>query len=84
MDSRFFAVFLTVLSTLIASPAAQARDNSWFYIDLQQFPLYIKAGFYPSDAVSPDLQDGSWQVREQKMQFFKYFFCRYIINLTCA
>jgi DNA-binding CsgD family transcriptional regulator len=65
MDSRFFAVFLAVLSALIASPAAQARDNNRFYIDLQQFPLYIRQQFNPSDAVSPDLQDGSWRVREQ-------------------
>jgi DNA-binding NarL/FixJ family response regulator len=32
---------------------------------LQKFPLYVKADFNPSDAVSPDLQNGSWQVREQ-------------------
>jgi DNA-binding CsgD family transcriptional regulator len=66
MDSRFFfAVFLTVLSAFTASKAAQAQDNYRFYIDLQKFPLYIKADFNPSDAVSPDLQDGSWQAREQ-------------------
>jgi DNA-binding CsgD family transcriptional regulator len=65
MDSRFFfAVLLTVLSTLTASCAAQAREDR-FYVDLQKFPLYIKADFNPSDAVSPDLQDGSWQIREQ-------------------
>jgi DNA-binding CsgD family transcriptional regulator len=65
MDSRFFfAVFFTVLSVLTAR-AAQAQDIDKFYIDLQKFPLYIKAEFNPSDAVSPDLQDGSWQVREQ-------------------
>jgi DNA-binding CsgD family transcriptional regulator len=58
----FFAVFLTILSTITA--AAQTQENR-FYIDLQQFPLYIKADFNPSDAVSPDLQDGSWQVRDQ-------------------
>jgi DNA-binding CsgD family transcriptional regulator len=27
--------------------------------------LYVKADFNPSDVVSPDLQDGSWQIREQ-------------------
>ena len=66
MDSRFFfAVFLTVLSaSVLTSTAAQARENR-FYIDLQKFPLYFKADFNHSDAVSPDLQDGSWQVREQ-------------------
>jgi DNA-binding CsgD family transcriptional regulator len=42
--------------------AAQATENR-FYIDLQKFPLYIKADFNLSDAVSPDLQD--WQLREQ-------------------
>jgi DNA-binding CsgD family transcriptional regulator len=47
------------------SCAAQARESDRFYINLQEFPLYIKADFNPSDAVSPDLQDGSWQVREQ-------------------
>jgi hypothetical protein len=56
MDSRFFlAVFLTVLSTLSACSAAQDREADQFYIDLQKFPLYIKADFNPSDAVSPDL-----------------------------
>jgi DNA-binding CsgD family transcriptional regulator len=60
----FFSILLAALSALTAC-GAQERDNSRFYIDLQEFPLYIKAGFDPSDAVSPDLQDGSWQVREQ-------------------
>jgi DNA-binding CsgD family transcriptional regulator len=61
MISRFFfAVFLTILSAITA--AAQTQENR-FYIDLQKFPIYYKAGFNLSDAVSPDLQD--WQVREQ-------------------
>jgi hypothetical protein len=60
----FFAVFLTVLSTLTSCGAAQAREDL-FYVDLQKFSLYIKADFNPSDAVSPDLQDGSWQIKEQ-------------------
>ena len=65
MDSRFFfAAFLTVLSTFTVFPAAQTQGNR-FYIDLQKFPLYVKVDFNPSDAVSPDLQDGSWQVKEQ-------------------
>jgi len=65
MGSKFFfAVFLTVLSTLMAPTAAQGWKDR-FNIDLQKFPLYVKADFNPSDAVSPDLQDGSWQVREQ-------------------
>ena len=64
MDSMFFVVFLTILSFLTTSTAAQAGENQ-FYIDLQKFPLYVKVDFRPSDAVSPDLQDGSWQVREQ-------------------
>jgi len=65
MGSRpFLIVFLTVLLIFTASVAAQTKENL-FYIDLQKFPLYIKAGFNPSDAVSPDLQDGSWQIRDQ-------------------
>jgi len=60
----FFAVFLTILSVFTAPAAVQGQENR-FYIDLQKFPLYVKADFNPSDAVSPDLQDGSWQVREQ-------------------
>jgi len=60
----FFAVFLAVLSALTAPAAAQARENR-FYIDLQKFPLYVKADFNPSEAASPDLQDGSWEVKEQ-------------------
>jgi DNA-binding CsgD family transcriptional regulator len=60
----FLAVFLTVLSTLSAPAAVQARENR-FYVDLQKFPLYVKTGFNPSDAASPDLQDGSWQIKEQ-------------------
>jgi len=65
MDSRyFFAVLLTVFSTLAAPAAVQAKEDR-FYIDLQKFPLYVKNGFTPSDAVSPDLQDGSWKVKEQ-------------------
>jgi len=65
MDYRsFFAVFLILLSTLTASAAVKAQENP-FYIDLQKFPLYIKADFNPSDAVSPDLHDGSWQEKKQ-------------------
>jgi len=66
MDSRvFFAVFLTVLSAFTAAGAqAQEREDK-FHIDLQKFPLYVKAGFNPSDTVSPDLNDGTWLVREQ-------------------
>ncbi|WP_461255351.1 LuxR C-terminal-related transcriptional regulator [Treponema sp. R80B11-R83G3] len=44
---------------------AQTQDDDRFYIDLQKSPLYIKAGFNPSDAVSPNLQDDSWQVRDK-------------------
>jgi DNA-binding CsgD family transcriptional regulator len=79
MDSRFFAFFLAVFLSLTTSTAAQTGEerfhiwrfqggrlnNGRFYIDLQKFPLYVKAGFNPSDAVSPDVHDGSWQVREQ-------------------
>jgi len=48
----------------VLSLAAQGQENR-LYINLQKFPLYIKAGFNPSDTVSPDLQDGSWHVREK-------------------
>jgi DNA-binding CsgD family transcriptional regulator len=76
MDSR---CFLTLFSAFLArhNPScfflfslfflllsAQAQENH-FFIDLQEFPLYIKADFKPSDADTPDLQDGSWQIREQ-------------------
>ncbi|MDR0472426.1 MAG: hypothetical protein LBH43_01975, partial [Treponema sp.] len=65
MDSRFFfATFLTIFWAFTAAEAAQAQENR-FYINLQKFPLYFKADFNPSDVVSPDLQDGSWQVMEQ-------------------
>ena len=65
MDSRFFfAVFLSILSALALSCTTQAKGNR-FYVDLQKFPLYVKADFNPSDAVSPDLQDGSWRIKEQ-------------------
>jgi DNA-binding CsgD family transcriptional regulator len=43
---------------------ADTQENQ-FYIDLQKFPLYIKADFNPSDSVTPDLQDGAWRIREQ-------------------
>jgi len=64
MDSRFFVVFLIVLTSLSTSIEAQTGKDR-FYIDLQKFPLYIKTDFKPSDAVSPDLQDGSWRVKNQ-------------------
>jgi DNA-binding CsgD family transcriptional regulator len=65
MDSRYFlTLFLTVLSALTAPMEAQDRENR-FFIDLQKFPLYYKADFNPSDAVSPDLQDGSWRIKEE-------------------
>jgi len=65
MDSRyFFAFFLTVLSAFTASIAADTKENR-FFIDLQKFPLYVKANFKHSDAVSPDLQDGSWTVKDK-------------------
>jgi DNA-binding CsgD family transcriptional regulator len=68
MDSRFFfAVFLTILSTISrgGGGSIQAQDTGRFYIDLQKFPLFVKADFNPQDAVFPDLHDGSWQVKEQ-------------------
>jgi DNA-binding CsgD family transcriptional regulator len=66
MDSRFlFVVFLTVFSAFTAFGGGTQAQEGAFYIDLQQFPLYIKADFNPSDVISPDLKDGSWQVREQ-------------------
>jgi len=65
MDYRcFFAVFLTALSVFTVAVKAETRDNR-LYIDLQKFPLYVKNGFNHSDAFSPDLQDGSWKVKEQ-------------------
>jgi len=62
MNSRFFFIAFFVL---IPSLTVYGADNNRFYIDLQKFPLYFKAGFNHSDAVSPDLQDGSWHVKEQ-------------------
>jgi DNA-binding CsgD family transcriptional regulator len=70
MDSRFFCcLFITVLSAFTPAYApvyaqAYAQENR-FYIDLQKFPLYVKTDFNFSDAVSPGLQDSSWQVKEQ-------------------
>jgi len=62
MDSRFFyAVLLITVSTPLMAQTPKDR----FYINLQEFPLYVKPDFSYSDAVSPDLQDGSWLVREQ-------------------
>ncbi|GBU26691.1 histidine kinase [Treponema sp. R8-4-B8] len=76
MDSR---CFLAVLSARCKPPRAScfflfslffllsflpAQENR-FFIDLQKFPLYVKADFNYSDVVSPDLQDGSWQVRDK-------------------
>ena len=61
---KSFFLFFFLFSLFSFLSLAQAQENR-FYIDLQKFPLYIKAGFIPSDVVSPDLQDGSWQVREQ-------------------
>jgi len=60
MHSRFFFTIFCIFSIF----TAQAQENL-FYIDLQEFPLYVKADFNYSDAVSPNLQDGSWQVKEQ-------------------
>jgi len=65
MNSRFFTVLLIAFSDLTVSVAAQDRDNNRFFVNLQKFPLYVKAGFNPSDTVSPGLQDGSWLVKEQ-------------------
>jgi len=65
MGSRpFLIVFLTGLLIFTTFAEVQAGENR-FYIDLQKFPLYIKNDFNPSDAVSPDLQDGSWRIRDQ-------------------
>jgi len=55
-----FLLFFLLFS-ILPTPAQENR----FYIDLQGFPLYYKAGFDLSDAVSPDLQDGSWGVKDQ-------------------
>jgi DNA-binding CsgD family transcriptional regulator len=57
MKTSFFLLF----SLFFLLPLS-ARENNRFYVDLQQFPLYVKAGFNPSDTVSPDLQ--GWLVRE--------------------
>ncbi|MDR2596964.1 MAG: helix-turn-helix transcriptional regulator [Treponema sp.] len=65
MGSRLFIYFLIVFSALTAPAEAQERENNRFYVDLQKYPLFFKVGFNHSDAVSPDLQDGSWQVKEQ-------------------
>jgi DNA-binding CsgD family transcriptional regulator len=59
-----FCCLLTVLSVLTASCPSQAQEDK-FYVDLQKFPLYVKSGFNPYDTVSPDLQDATWQTREQ-------------------
>jgi len=60
MKPHFFLLFSFFF--IFSLPSAQARENNRFYIDLQKFPLYVKAGFNLSDAVSPDLRD--WTVRE--------------------
>ena len=54
--SCFFLFSLFPLITLYAG------ENRLF-INLQEFPLYIKAGFDFSDAVSPDLR--YWEVRDE-------------------
>jgi len=68
MDYRFlFSVYLAVFSVFtvfLAAPLSAQAVKGHFYIDLQKSPLYVKEGFNLSDVNSPDLQDGSWQVRE--------------------
>jgi len=60
MDYRCLFLLFFFLS-LSPAPAQENR----FFIDLQKFPLYVKADFKISDVDSPDLRDGSWLVREQ-------------------
>ncbi|GHV94845.1 hypothetical protein AGMMS50293_11650 [Spirochaetia bacterium] len=51
------AVILFILTFSISVWAAETS----FYVNLQDYPLYLKAGFNPADMETPDLQDGSWQ-----------------------
>ncbi|MDR2607076.1 MAG: histidine kinase, partial [Treponema sp.] len=45
-----------------AAPAPDVRTNP-FYIDLNNYPLYVKNGFDPASAAAPDLADASWLIK---------------------
>jgi len=64
MGSSIKFTVLPLLLSCFSLFSISANENR-FNIDLQEFPLYVKAGFNPSDAVSPDLRDGSWTVKEE-------------------
>jgi DNA-binding CsgD family transcriptional regulator len=60
---RALAAGLWVWAALVFSGCREAGPS--FYVNVQDFPLYLKAGFDPSDTVTPDLQDGSWTALQQ-------------------
>jgi signal transduction histidine kinase/DNA-binding response OmpR family regulator/HPt (histidine-containing phosphotransfer) domain-containing protein len=59
----FSAAGLLLLFCSCAAPEPDARKNP-LYIDLNEYPLYVKNGFDPAGAAGiPDFSDGSWQTR---------------------
>ncbi|MDR0561318.1 MAG: 7TM-DISM domain-containing protein, partial [Spirochaetaceae bacterium] len=52
------AIFLSFLILPIWGAFA---EEPRFYIDLQDYPLYLKAGFDPADTAAPNVQDPAWR-----------------------
>jgi hypothetical protein len=59
--SYLFAAGATLLLSLVSCSGGTRAEPS-FYINLQDSPVYVKAGFDRSDTEAPDLDGGSWRV----------------------
>jgi signal transduction histidine kinase/CheY-like chemotaxis protein len=56
--------FTVRLILLTAAAGALSAGEPAFFVDLRDYPLYLKRGFDPADTAAPDLRGGSWLVKE--------------------
>ena len=53
-------ITITLISPVAWSGSAEGKEAGSLYVNLQDFPLYLKRGFDPKDIVQPNVQDVSW------------------------
>ncbi|MDR3338132.1 MAG: response regulator [Treponema sp.] len=63
-----FRVPIILFLVFAVFPAFAETKTAPFSINLQDYPLYLKQGFSVDDTLNPNLQDGSWLIKQRFAQ----------------
>ncbi|MDR3337547.1 MAG: response regulator [Treponema sp.] len=60
----FFLSVGGILFVIFTLAGFRQRDNTALYINIREYPLYVKSGFDPADIRKPDFSADSWKLIE--------------------